>query len=407
MDVEELLRVKEHKAKVGIVFLIVFIDLVGFGIVIPFLPLYGEDFGPSPVVFGLLMASFSIMQFLAAPVLGRLSDRYGRRPVLLISLAGSVVGYLLFAFAGSLAMLFASRIIDGISGGNISTAQAVIADITDEKDRARGMGLIGAAFGLGFICGPGLAALLVGVARWLPGVAAATTSAIAFVLVFVLLPETNINRSSDRSRPHPLSPRNIIRAVGYPLVGACLVMIFLVIFAFSNFETTFAQLVRLKFGVDMSTIGWLFVYAGLLGAIVQGGLIGRLVQRFGEAKVIAGGALIAAVSGAILPFADSLGRLMVILAVLAVGHGLTAPSVSSMISKMVPSGEVGGVMGVYQGVSSLARIVGPFWAEWVYGVFGHAVPYLSAAAAYGLTIFVAVAAVVKLASRRQDDPASS
>ena len=393
---------KEHKAKIGIVFLIVFIDLVGFGIVIPFLPLYVEDFGPSPVVFGLLMASFSIMQFLAAPVLGRLSDRYGRRPVLLVSLVGSVVGYLLFAFAGSLAMLFASRIIDGISGGNISTAQAVIADITDEKDRARGMGLIGAAFGLGFICGPGLAALLVGVARWLPGVAAATTSAIAFVLVFLVLPETNLDRSSHRPRPHPLSPRNLTLAVGYPLVGACLVMIFLVIFAFSNFETTFAQLLRLKFDVGMSTIGWLFVYAGLLGAIVQGGLIGRLAQRFGEAKLIAGGALIAAVAGAVLPFVDSIGRLMVILALLAVGHGLTAPSLSSLISKMVPAGETGSVMGVYQGVSSLARIVGPFWAEWVYGVIGPALPYLSAAAAYGITIFVALAGVRRIASRGKE-----
>ena len=390
---------KEHKAKIGIVFLIVFIDLVGFGIVIPFLPLYAEDFGPSPVVFGLLMASFSIMQFVAAPVLGRLSDRYGRRPILLVSLAGSVVGYLLFAFAGSLAMLFASRIIDGFSGGNISTAQAVIADITDEKDRARGMGLIGAAFGLGFICGPGLAALLVGVARWLPGVAAATTSAIAFVLVFFVLPETNLDRSAVRSRPHPLSRENLTRVVGYPLVGACLVMIFLVIFAFSNFETTFAQLLRLKFDVGMSTIGWLFVYAGVLGAIVQGGLIGRLATRFGEARLIVGGAFIAAVAGAVLPFVDSIGRLMMILALLAVGHGLTAPSLSSLISKMVPAGETGGVMGVYQGISSLARIVGPFWAEWVYGVFGPSLPYLSAAAAYGLTIFFGLAAARTLAAR--------
>ena len=144
-------------------------------------------------------------------------------------------------------MLFASRIIDGISGGNISTAQAVIADITDEKDRARGMGLIGAAFGLGFICGPGLAALLVGVARWLPGVAAATTAAIALVLGFFVLPETNLDRSGVSSRPHPLGPENLTRVIGYPLAGACLVMIFLVIFAFSNFETTFAQLLRLKF----------------------------------------------------------------------------------------------------------------------------------------------------------------
>ena len=142
-------RLKEHRTKIGIVFLIVFIDLVGFGIVIPILPLYAEEYGPSPVVFGLLMASFSVMQFIFAPILGRLSDRVGRRPVLLVSLIGSAVGYVLFGIAGSIAMLFASRIIDGISGGNISTAHAVIADITGPEDRAKGMGLIGAAFGAG------------------------------------------------------------------------------------------------------------------------------------------------------------------------------------------------------------------------------------------------------------------
>ncbi len=385
---------KQHRVKIGIVFLIVFIDLVGFGIVIPFLPLYAENFGPSPLVFGLLMAAYSAMQFLAAPILGRLSDRYGRRPVLLISLAGSVVGYLLFAFAGSLAVLFASRIIDGISGGNISTAQAVMADITDEKDRARGMGLIGAAFGLGFICGPALAALLVGIAMWLPGVAAAVTSLTALILVFLKLPETNLERSSE-GRAHPLSPRNLVRATGYPFVGACLAMIFLVIFAFSNFETTFAQLLRFQFDVGMSTVGWVFVYAGLMGAIVQGGLVGRLSQRFGEAWLIAAGSLIAAVAGGAIPYAGSIGRLMAVLAVLAVGHGLAAPSLSALISKMVPSDEVGGVMGVYQGVSSLARIVGPFWAEWAYGHHGVASPYLSAAVAYLLAMVLAWMAVRK------------
>ncbi len=386
---------QQHRVKIGIVFLIVFIDLVGFGIVIPFLPLYAEDFGPSPLVFGLLMASYSAMQFLAAPILGRLSDRYGRRPILLISLAGSVVGYLLFAFAGSLIVLFASRIIDGISGGNISTAQAVIADITENKDRARGMGMIGAAFGLGFICGPAMAALLVGIAMWLPGVAAAVTSATALILVLLKLPETNVSRSAE-GRPHPLSPRNLAKAAGYPLVGACLAMIFLVIFAFSNFETTFAQLLRLRFDVGMSTVGWIFVFAGLMGAVVQGGLVGRLALRFGEPVLIAVGSVIAAIAGGAIPYAGSLGRLMAILAVLAVGHGLAAPSLSALISKLVPAGEVGGVMGVYQGVSSLARIVGPFWAEWAYGHHGAASPYLSAGIAY---VVAAVLGVMAARSR--------
>lgn len=179
-----------HTAKLSTVFVIVFIDLIGFGIVIPILPIYAEAFGPSAVELGLLMASFSAMQFIFAPILGRLSDRVGRRPVLLVSMVGSAVGYVMFGFAGSMAMLFASRIIDGISGGNISTAHAVIADITSPEDRAKGMGLLGAAFGLGFILGPAISGLLLQFGTWLPGVAAAVASMIAFTMVLFFLPET-------------------------------------------------------------------------------------------------------------------------------------------------------------------------------------------------------------------------
>ena len=383
---------RQHRVKIGIVFLIVFIDLVGFGIVIPFLPLYAEEYGPSPVVFGLLMASFSTMQFLFAPVLGRLSDRYGRRPVLLLSLAGSVAGYLLFAFAGSLAMLFASRIIDGISGGNISTAQAVIADITDERDRTKGMGIIGAAFGLGFICGPAIAAVLVGIAHWLPGVAAATTSAVALVLVAVALPETRRGQAGAAASGSSRRLGGLPRVAGYPMVGASLATVFLIIFAFSNFETTFAQLLRSSFAMEMSSVGWMFVYAGVLGAVVQGGLVGRLARRFGEPRLIAVGGGIAAAAAGALPFAGSTGGLLLVLAVLAVGHGLLAPSLSAFTSRLVPAHELGSVMGVSQGVSSLARIFGPFWAEWVYGGGGPALPYLSAAVAYALSVVVMVAA---------------
>ena len=218
------IALQEHRAKIGIVFLIVFIDLVGFGIVIPILPLYAEEYGPSPVIFGLLMASFSIMQFLAAPILGRLSDRIGRRPVLLVSLLGSAVGYVLFGIAGSLAMLFASRIIDGISGGNISTAQAVIADITAPEDRAKGMGIIGAAFGLGFILGPAIGALLVTIAPWLPGIGAAVASLIAFVLVLIRLPETLDTEARREARRHPLNLGSLVEALSHPRVGLCLVM---------------------------------------------------------------------------------------------------------------------------------------------------------------------------------------
>ncbi len=369
-----------HRATLGIVFLIVFIDLVGFGIVIPFLPLYAETYRPSPAVFGLLMASFSIMQFVAAPILGRLSDRYGWRPIFLVSLAGSVVGYLLFAFAGSLTVLFLSRIVDGISGGNIATAQAVIADITDEKNRTRGMGIIGAAFGLGFICGPGIGGLLAGVATWLPGVAAAVTSGTALILVALVLAETAPEERRER-RSFPLTARALRGALAHPLVGAALAMVFLIIFAFSNFETTFAQFGQARFGFTTASIGWLFVYAGVLGAIIQGGLAGALARRFGEGRLVAVGTLLACFALAVLPQLDRMGWLLGALAVLALGQGMASPSLSALASKLVAGEEVGGVMGIYQSLSSLGRIVGPFWAELAYGSWGASWPFRSGAVA--------------------------
>jgi DHA1 family tetracycline resistance protein-like MFS transporter len=395
---------REHRAKIGIVFLIVFIDLVGFGIVIPILPLYVEEYGPSPVVFGLLMASFSIMQFLFAPILGRLSDRVGRRPVLLVSLIGSAIGYVLFGIAGSLGMLFASRIIDGISGGNISTAQAVIADITGPEERAKGMGMIGAAFGLGFILGPAIGALLVTVAPWLPGFAAAAASLVAFTLVLTRLPETLEPTARQEARRHPLGLRSLAKAISHPLVGLCLLMVFATIFAFANFETTFAQFAKLRFAFSTSTIAWLFVYAGVLGAIVQGGLVGRLSKRFGEARLIVTGTCLSFLALGFLPYAPSRGPLLAILAVLAVGQGIAHPSLSALTSKLVRADEVGGVMGVYQGMSSLARIVAPFWAEVAYGTLGFAWPFRTG------SVFMLVACglgIVALARLRSLKPVSS
>jgi DHA1 family tetracycline resistance protein-like MFS transporter len=390
---------RQHRAKIGIVFLIVFIDLVGFGIVIPILPLYAEEYGPSPVVFGLLMASFSIMQFIFAPILGRLSDRIGRRPVLLVSLVGSAVGYVLFGIAGSIGMLFASRIIDGISGGNISTAHAVITDITGPEDRAKGMGLIGAAFGLGFILGPAIGALLVTVAPWMPGIAAAVASSVAFLLVLTRLPETLDPTAKKQARRHPLNLQNLSRTMAHPVLGPCMAMAFCTIFAFANFETTFAQFAKLRFGFSISTIAWLFVYAGILGAAVQGGLVGKLSKRFGEARLIVAGTILSFLALGVLPLAPGTGPLLAILAVLALGQGIAHPSLSALTSKLAGPDEVGGVMGIFQGMSSMARIVGPFWAEVAYGRLGFAWPFRTGAVFMALACAVALVALSRLGRR--------
>ncbi len=330
------------------------------------------------------------MQFVFAPILGRLSDKIGRRPVLLISLAGSAFGYVLFGIAGSLGMLFASRIIDGISGGNISTAHAVIADITGPEDRAKGMGMIGAAFGLGFIFGPAIGALLVTVAPWLPGIAAAVASTVAFLLVLTRLPETLDGSVRREARKHPLNLQNMVRALSHPLVGLCMLMVFCTIFAFANFETTFAQFAKMKFSFSTSTIAWLFVYAGILGAAVQGGLVGRLAKRFGEARLIVAGTLLSFLSLGMLPYASGWGPLLAVLAVLALGQGIAHPSLTALTSKLAGPDEVGGVMGTFQGMSSLARIIGPFWAEIAFGRLGFAWPFRTG------SVFMLVASVIAL-----------
>lgn len=392
---------KGHRATVGIVFLIVFIDLVGFGIVIPILPLYAEMFGPSPAIFGLFMASYSIMQFLFAPILGRLSDRWGRRPVLLVSLLGSAAGYLMFGFAGSFAVLFASRVIDGLSGGNISTAQAVIADITGPEERTRGMGIIGAAFGLGFILGPAIGGLLVGIRPWLPGVAAATMSLVAFVLVLTVLPETLPPAARRRARSHPLGPSSLMHALSHPFLPFSLALVFLIIFAFANFETTFAQLLQLRFDLTPRAISFLFVYAGVLGAVVQGGLVGRLAKRFGEGRLVAAGTLLGGLALGFLPYAGGLPETMGWLALLALGQGLASPSLSSLTSKLVDADEIGGVMGIYQAVSSLGRIVGPFWGEVVYGFWGEHWPYRTGSLVMLAASAVAVAMLLRMRRQRR------
>ena len=262
------------------------------------------------------------------------------------------------------------------------------------------MGLIGAAFGLGFILGPAIGALLVTVAPWLPGIAAATASMIALVLVLTRLPETLGADVRREARRHPLNLRSLARALSHPHVSLCLLMVFFAIFAFANFETTFAQFAKLRFAYSTSTIAWLFVYAGILGAMVQGGLVGRLAQHFGEIRLIVAGTLLSCVALGMLPYAPSRGSLLAILAVLALGQGISHPSLSAYTSKLVDADEVGGVMGVYQGMSSLARIIGPFWGEVVYGALGFEWPFRTGSVFMLLAAAIAVVALLRLRSAR-------
>jgi MFS family permease len=375
----------------AVLFLIVFIDLLGFGIIIPLLPFYAEHFGAGPAVATWLMASYSLAQLFFSPIWGRLSDRHGRRPILLIALGFSVASYLWLGLAGALWMLFAARLLAGVGAGNIAAAQAYVADVTTPENRAKGMGLIGAAFGLGFTVGPALGGLLAGDARTatsvaLPAFVAAGLSAAAWLATLIFLPESLKPGDLPEARAGRLQLAR--EAFGRPALRRLILLLFLTLTAFAGMETTFALWAQAGFGWGPREVGWVFFLVGMVLILVQGGLIGRLTQRFGEARlVVAGTALIAA--GLLgLTQARGLTGVLVTCTLLALGMGLLNPSVNSLLSRRARADNQGGILGVAQSASSLARIVGPAIAGPLFANEGRNAPYY-----LGTAIMLAVLAI--------------
>jgi multidrug resistance protein len=355
-----------------VIFTTVFIDLVGFGIVIPVLPFYAESpkFDASPRTVGLLFASYSIMQLIFSPILGRLSDKHGRRPVLLVSIIGTGIGFLILGFANTLLLLFVGRILDGITGGNISTAQAYIADVTTKENRAKGMGLIGAAFGMGFVFGPAIGGVL---SRWGVQVPFLFAAALCFanaILLFFTLPETvTADHPTRVSAAGGRGLSRLIESLRSPRLGFVLIIYFMFIVAFSIMTTSFSLYTMFRFGYDAQHTGYLFTYVGVLAVIVQGGLIGLLVKRFGEIPLVIVGAFLFAGSLFAVPFvgpqAGGLVGLLIGGGLFSIGNSLSAPSLTSLASKSAGPAEQGSVMGVTQSVASLARAVGPALAAFL------------------------------------------
>lgn len=349
-----------------VIFTTVFIDLVGFGIVIPVLPFYAEGtvFHASPRTVGFLFASYSIMQLIFSPILGRLSDKHGRRPVLFLSIIGTGIGFLFLGLAKTLWMLFVGRILDGITGGNISTAQAYIADVTTKENRAKGMGLIGAAFGLGFIFGPAIGGIL---SQWgiqVPFFFAAGLCFANATLLYFTLPETvTKDHPARQSAAGGRSFAQLLESFKDPKLGFLLSIYFLFIVAFSIMTTSFSLYTMFRFGYDAIHNGYLFAYVGIIAVVIQGGLIGRLVKRFGELPLVIFGALCFALSLFAVPFvgpaAGGLAALLVGGGVFSLGNSLATPALTSLASKSVGPAEQGTVLGVTQSVASLARAVGP------------------------------------------------
>jgi DHA1 family tetracycline resistance protein-like MFS transporter len=369
-----------------IIFLTIFVNLVGFGIIIPLLPFYAVTFGASPLVIGLLFAVFSLCQLAAAPVLGDLSDRYGRRPVLVFSLAGTVVSFVMLALAHSVWMLFAARIVDGLSGGNISTARAYVADITEPKDRARAYGLIGAAFGLGFILGPALSGVLSGVSYTAPIWAAATLTLVATVMAWLWLPETVHRARAGTGNPLAYVPALLQR----PLLRRILAIDYLYWLAFAIFQTTLSLFTAQRFGFGPVQTGYMFAAFGLLGAVIQGGLIRPVVRRLGDKPTFLMGLGFGTLGLLAVAFAHSVGVFALALVPVAIGIGLGHPTMSSLVSQVARGDEQGRVQGAASAVESLGRTIGPIWGNASLQHLGESTPYFSAAGLLLLTMALTV-----------------
>lgn len=367
-----------------VIFLTVFVNLVGFGIIIPLLPFYAETFGASPVVIGLLFAAFSVAQLIAAPALGALSDRFGRRPVLIFSLIGTVVSFAMLAMAQSLAMLFAARVIDGLSGGNITIARAYIADVTEPDERAKAFGFLGAAFGLGFIVGPGLAGLFAHISYTAPIWAAAAVTMLAAGMAWVWLPETIHRASAVAESPWRTVPEVFRRSGLRPL----LIADFVYWCSFAVCTTTFAMFASRRFGFDVVRTGYVLAAFGALGVVVQAGLVSVVVSALGVLRTLLVGLLLAAGGWALVALSNSIPLFLVALIPAGVGVGLCNATIVTLVSHSGSKDEQGTVQGAAGALESLGRAIGPVWGHGALQRFGEGSPYLTAAAAFLATTFV-------------------
>lgn len=388
-----------------IVYLTVFIDLLGFGIILPLLPFYAEQLGATGLWVGILFTSYSAAQLVGAPVIGRLSDRFGRRPVLLLGLAGSAVSLTVTGLADTLVLLLASRTAAGLFGGSISAAQAYIADVSRPAERAKYMGMLGAAIGLGFVFGPAIGAGLSPFGFGTAAFVAAGLAALNLAFGYFKLTES---RPADRlgTVDSGMTVADYVAAVRDPVISRILTARFLVTAAFVAMETTFALLGAEKFGLDGGTFGIMFAYLGILIVLVQGGLIGRLTSLAGERLVATVGMIMMGLAMFTIPFAPTLLGATIVLGFLAIGQGLTTPTLSSLLSLETGTEHQGGMLGLGQSSTAAARAASPILAGWLFDLDMGLPYYLGAIvllAAGGLILTMVSRAPAPLAQSQDAD----
>lgn len=355
------------------VLLTICVSLVGFGIVIPLLPAYGKRFAASELQIGLLFASFSVAQLLASPLLGEWSDRWGRRPVLILSLLGSALSFVILAWAPSLGWLFVSRLVDGFTGGNITTARAYIADISEPRERARNFGLIGAAFGLGFILGPALGGALAHFGLAVPAWFAVGLSLASAGLAWAWLPET-VHHYPTRSGP---PWRELPQFVRQSPVGGLLLINFMMWTGFSVYQTTFPLFADMRFRMTPTQVGYVLAFVGLVAIVMQGAVVGRVVRRVGERLTFMLGLLLNVVGLVGASLTHSIWLFYGLAGLASAGGALALPAITSILSQSVREDEQGRLQGVSGSLESLARIVGPIWGNGLLR-YDTAIPYASA-----------------------------
>ena len=382
----------------GLIFAVVVLDLVGAGILIPILPYYAQQFRTDALTVGLLSMAFSAAQFLASPVLGGLSDRYGRRPVLLGSILGSALGYFLFGIGHALWILFVARVIDGATGGNISTAQSYIADVTPPGERAKNLALIGAAFGLGFVLGPAVGGLLAKISLAAPAYGAGICGLATFAAALFFLPESlpKERRKKGGFAWSDLDPfRSLLWGIRQPGLRWTLAAVFLFNFPFSALQSNFALFTLARFGLGLSENAVLFTFLGIMVAVMQGFLLRRFLPDFGAPKHAVIGIWVMAAGFATLAASSAMWMVYACLVMTALASALAGPTLTGMVSRQVSGLEQGVAMGITMSLASLTRVLGPLWAGVFFDAAGPAAPYWT-----GIVWLAAAAVIAGMAGRR-------